>query len=219
MKEEKELLTESDIDALSIKLLDYYEDGEYAYEEGVNKTVKQRNLKRSLKDGITEFNNNSSGKVLIAAIHGGLCSLIEPSKLRTENNLLRKKIKQFDDKDSKCEALAYTLYKDEIYNRVKEEQDQMLVENLESSRIVNRKFMDVITDLELKLSDRENYVPKDKYKALEAENRQLTSDIAKNQKTNRMSKKEKKMLELKKQMALLEESSDEEDIEVITEEL
>ena len=38
-------LTDSDIDALAIKMLDYYADGEYGYEEGVNKTIKQRDRK------------------------------------------------------------------------------------------------------------------------------------------------------------------------------
>ena len=218
MKEERESLTESEIDAISIKLLDYYADGEYGYEEGVNKTIKQRNLKRTLKDEITAINKNPSGKVYISAMYGAILSLIEPCKLRNENKLLRQKLKLFDNKDAKSEALAMTLYKDEIYKRIKEEKDQELVDNLESSRIVNRKLMDIVSGLEGRLSAKKNYVPREKLKALEAENLKLTMDIAKNKKTSKLSKKEKKMKELKRQMELLE-SSDEEDIEVITEQL
>ena len=218
MKEERERLTDSEIDALAIKLLDYYADGEYGYEEGVNKTIKQRNLKRSIKDEITEMNKNPSGKVFVSAMHGAILSLIEPCKLRNENKLLRQKMKALENKDANCEALANTLYKNEIYKRVKEEKDKELVDNLESSRIVNRKLMDIVSDLEQRLSQKKNYVPREKLKALEDENRKLTMDIAKNKKSSKMSKKEKKMAELKRQMALLE-SSDEEDIEVITEEL
>lgn len=218
MKEERELLTDSEIDAISIKLLDYYADGEYGYEEGVNKTIKQRNLKRSIKDEITAINKNPSGKVYISAMHGAILSLIEPCKLRNEVKMLRQKMKVLENKDANCEALARTLYKDELYKRMKEESDKELVENLESSRIVNRKLLDIVSDLEQRLSQKKNYVPRDKLKALEAENLKLTMDIAKNKKSSKMSKREKKMKELKRQMALLE-SSDEEDIEVITEEL
>lgn len=218
MKEERELLTDSEIDAISIKLLDYYADGEYGYEEGVNKTIKQRNLKRSIKDEITAINNNPSGKVYISAMHGAILSLIEPCKLRNEVKLLRQKIKALENKDANCEALAMTLYKDELYKRVKEERDQELVTNLEDSRIVNRKLMDMLSTMEDRLAERKDYVPRERLKKLEEENLKLAMDIAKNSKSNKLSKREKKMKELKRQMALLE-SSDEEDIEVITEEI
>ena len=218
MKGEKGALTESEIDALAIKMLDFYCDGEYAYEEGVNKTMKQRNLKRTIKDELTKMNKEPGSRVFISAMHGSVLSLVEPSKLRDENKLLRKKLKVFEQRDGNYEALALTLYKDEIYQRVKEERDQALVKDLDDSREVNRKLMTIVYDLERKLAERHDYVPKQKVRELEEQNLKLAMEIGKHKKNHKMSKKQKKMAELKKQMALLE-SSDEEEIEIITEEL
>ena len=218
MKEEKEVLTESGIDALAIKMLDYYADGEYAYEEGVNKTMKQRNLKRTIKDELTAMNKQPASRVFISAMSSSLFSLVEPSKLRDENKMLRKKLKVFEQRDGNYEALALTLYKDEIYARVKEERDQALVKDLDDSREVNRKLMTIVYDLERKLAERHDYVPREKVRDLEEQNLKLSMEIGKHKKNHKMTKKEKKMAELKRQMALLE-SSDEEDIETITEEI
>jgi len=211
-------LTESDIDALAIKMLDYYADGEYGYEEGVNKTIKQRNLKRTMKEGITEMNSNTSGKVFMTAMHDCILSLIEPCKLRNEVKILRDKMKQFESREENNQHYAMTIYKDEIYDRVKEERDQALVEDLESSRNVNRKLMSIIAELERKQAETKDHVPPERLKQLQNENFKLAMDIAKNKKNAKMSKKQKKMEQLKKQMEALE-SSDEEDIEIITEEL
>lgn len=211
-------LTDSEIDALAIKMLDYYAEGEYGYEEGVNKTIKQRNLKRTMKDGITEMNSNVSGKVFMTAMHDCILSLIEPCKLRTEVKTLRDKMKQFEGRDENNQHYAMTIYKDEIYKRVKEERDQALVEDLESSRRVNRKLMNIMGELERKQAETKHHVPPEKLKKLQEENIKLSMDIAKNKKNAKMSKKQKKMVELKRQMEALE-SSDEEDIEIITVEL
>jgi len=218
MKEEKGVLTESEIDALAIKMLDFYCDGEFAYEEGVNKTMKQRNLKRTIKDELTTMNKEAASRVFISAMHGALCGMVEPSKLRDENKMLRKKLKVFEQRDGNYEALALTLYKDEIYARVKEERDQALVKDLDDSREVNRKLMTIVYDLERKLAERHDYVPREKVRDLEEQNLKLSMEIGKHKKNHKMTKKEKKMAELKRQMALLE-SSDEEDIETITEEI
>ncbi len=217
MKGEKESFTESEIDALAVKMLDYYADGEFAYEEGVNKTMKQRNLKRTLKDEIMALTKNGGTRVFTSAIYECLLSLAEPSKLRNEVKLLRDKLKLYETRDGNHEALAMTLYKEEIYQRVKEERDQALVQDLDDSRKVNQKLMTILYDLENKLAERQDYVPRDKFKKLEEQNHKLTMDIAKNKKSYKMSKKEKKMAELKRQMSLLESSDEEE--EVITEEL
>ena len=219
MKENSAVLNESGIDALAIKMLDYYADGEFAYEEGVNKTMKQRNLKRTIKDELTAMNKEPGSRVFISAMSSSLFSLVEPSKLRNENKLLRDKLKLFESRDGNHEALAMTLYKEEIYQRVKEERDQALVKDLDDSRKVNQKLLSILHDLENKLAERKDYVPRERFKKLEEQNHQLTMDIAKNKKNHKMSKKEKKMAELKRQMALLESSDEEEDIEIITEEL
>tara|TARA_R100001480_G_scaffold3806_3_gene9861 strand:+ start:3597 stop:4256 length:660 start_codon:yes stop_codon:yes gene_type:complete len=219
MKEEKGAFTESEIDALAIKLLDYYADGEFAYEEGVNKTMKQRNLKRTLKDEITALSKDGGKRVYTSAMYDALSGLAEPSKLRNENKLLRDKLKLFESRDGNHEALAMTLYKEQIYQRVKEERDQALVQDLDDSRKVNQKLLSILHDLESKLAERKNYVPRERFKQLEEQNQKLTMEIGKHKKSHKMTKKEKKMAELKRQMALLESSDEEEDIEIITEEL
>lgn len=220
MKEEKGAFTESEIDALAVKMLDYYADGEFAYEEGVNKTMKQRNLKRTIKDELTALTKESGKRVFTSAMYECLLGIAEPSKLRNENKMLRDKLKVLSSRDENHEALAMTLYKEEIYQRVKEERDQALVQDLDDSRKVNQKLMTILYDLESKLAERKDYVPKERFKKLEEQNHKLTMDIAKNKKNHKMSKKEKKMAELKRQMALLESSDEEEeDIEIITEEL
>ena len=218
MKEDRPPLTDSELDALAIKMLDHYNDGELAYEEGTNKTIKQRNMKRYIKDHLITMSKDSSKNGFLNAFYDTAMDFAQPAKLRNENTLLKKKLQIYETRDCNYEALAMTLYKDEIYKRVKEEQDHKLLQNLEDSRWVNRQQADIINRLEQSAQNQRDYVPKEKYSELAEKNAELTLEIAKNKKQHKMTAKQKKMAELKRQMALLE-SSDEEDIEIITEQL
>tara|TARA_R110000803_G_scaffold52387_2_gene107858 strand:+ start:1406 stop:2026 length:621 start_codon:yes stop_codon:yes gene_type:complete len=201
-------LTDMEIDTLAIKLLEYYNEGEFSYEEGVNKSVKQKNLKRSFKQEITELVNNKSKSAFTSSLHCALMSLLEPDKLRKEIKTLRQKNKHFEDITANGEALAMTLYKDEIYKQVKAEKDKELIEDLQGSREVNRKLMDVVSNLERCIDDRRDYVPRETLLKLEEEHRMQLAHLTKNKK---LTKKEKKIAELKKQVEMLEDDEDEDD--------
>ena len=203
-------LTDMEIDTLAIKLLEYYNEGEFAYEEGVNKSVKQKNLKRSFKQEIEQLVNNKSKSAFTSSLHCALVSLLEPDKLRKEIRTLRQKNKHFEDINASAEALAMTLYKDEIYKRVKEEKDKELIEDLQGSREVNRKLLNVVSNLERCIDDKRDYVSPETLLKLEEEHRMQLAHLTKNKK---LTKKEKKLAELKKQMEMLEDDEDDDDDE------
>ena len=221
MKNERTPLNDSEHDALSVKMLDYYDDGVLAYEEGTNKTVKQRNMKRYIKDNLITMNKDASKNVFLNAFYDTTMEISQPTKLREENTLLKKKIKIYETRDENYEALAMTLHKDEIYKRVKSEMDQQLLQNLKDSRWVNQQQSDIIGKLEKSLSEKSNYVPRERLQELQEHNHKLTCEIQKNKKQHKMSAKEKKRAALEKQhaerMAALD-SSDEE-VETLTEKI
>ena len=221
MKNERTPLNDSELDALSVKMLDYYDDGVLAYEEGTNKTVKQRNMKRYIKDNLITMNKDASKNVFLNAFYDTTMEISQPTKLREENTLLKKKIKIYETRDENYEALAMTLHKEEIYKRVKSEMDQQLLKNLEDSRWVNRQQSDIIGKLERSLSQKAGYVSKEKYSELAERNAELTLEIHENKKKHKMSAREKKRAALEKQhaerMAALD-SSDEE-VETLTEKI
>ena len=240
MKEERQSLNDSELDALSVKMLDYYNDGEYAYEEDTNKTVKQRNMKRYIKDNLITMGKDASKNVFLNAFYDTTMEITQPTKLRDENSLLKKKLKIYETRDENYEALAMTLHKEELYKRIKSEMDQGLLKNLEDSRWVNRQHSDIITKLERSLSERKDYVPRERLRELQDHNHELTMAIHKNKKNHKMSAREKQRAALEKQTeerkaeraatAAREDkeaaerikalySSDEESDEVITEEL
>tara|TARA_R110001599_G_C12043894_1_gene641443 strand:- start:38 stop:703 length:666 start_codon:yes stop_codon:yes gene_type:complete len=205
-------LNESEIDALAVKMLDHYNDGEFAYEANTNKTVKQRNMKRYIKDNLITMGKDASKNVFLNAFYATTMEITQPTKLRVENTLLKKKLKIYETRDENYEALAMTLYKDEIYKRVKSEMDQQLLQNLEDSRWVNQQHSDIIGKLERSLAERKDYVPRERLQELQNHNHELTMEIHKNKKNHKMSAREKKRAALKKQMEELDSSDDEMEI-------
>jgi len=239
MKEERQSLNDSELDALAVKMLDYYNDGEYAYEADTNKTVKQRNMKRYIKDNLITMGKDASKNVFLNAFYDTTMEITQPTKLRDENSLLKKKLKIYETRDENYEALAMTLHKEELYKRIKSEMDQGLLKNLEDSRWVNRQHSDIITKLERSLSERKDYVPRERLRELQDHNHELTMAIQKNKKNHKISAREKQRAALEKQteerkaeraredkeaaerikaLYSSDEESDEE-IEIITEEL
>ena len=83
-----------DVDAAAITLLDYYKEGEFAYEKGETKTEKQRNLKRDFKislDNIIdrpELLKHSFCEALNDLFN--ICDKSYIEKLKEENRSLRK---------------------------------------------------------------------------------------------------------------------------------
>ena len=117
MKEEKSVYCS---DAIAIKLLDYYEEGMYAYEEGENKTDKQRNLKREFKTFVENSMNDTRKERGLKALQETLLSLTDSDKLRTEVKQLRHKVKVLDENKKGEQVLINTLYKEELKQEIKE---------------------------------------------------------------------------------------------------
>jgi len=214
MNSDREQLNESEIDALAVKMLDYYDDGQYAYDSNTNKTVKQRNMKRYIKDNLNTMNKDANKNIFLNAFYDTTMEINQPTKLREEVILLKKKLIIYETRDENYEALAMTLHKDEIYKRVKSEMDEGLLQNLKDSRWVNQQQSDIIGKLERSLSEKSNYVPRERLQELQEHNHKLTCEIHKNKKNHKMSAKEKKRAALRKQMEALD-SSDDDEIEII----
>ncbi len=199
------------VDAVAIKLLDYYEDGEYAYEEGENKTDKQRNLKRDFKQCIVKFVNEPGCKAFIKAMQDTLIQLEEPARLRDENRMLREKVRSYEDKSNNYRDLVITTYRDEYYKEIKTKLDTELVENLESSRRINRKLMDRMCQVENQLSNYKDRPSKESYEHLKEQNMKLNTQICKTMESKKQNEKLKKKLKLEAELQKLMESSDEEE--------
>jgi len=198
-------------DAVAIKLLDYYEGGIYAYDESENKTDKQRNLKRDFKQCIVKFMNDPSCKAFVKAMQDTLIELEEPTRLRNENRKLREKVQALEDKDHNYKDLIITTYKEEYYKEIKEKMDKQLVEDLESSRRINRKLMDRMCQVENQLSSYKERPSVESYNMLKKQNMELNSQINQHLQNKKQKEKLKKKLELEAQLQKLLESSDEEE--------
>lgn len=214
----KKEFTDVNADAIAIKLLDYYEDGEYAYEEGQNKTDKQRNLKRDFKNCIIKFMEETSCKSFFKAMQDTLIQVEEPTRLRNENKVLRQKVKSFEANSNNYKDLVITTYKEEYYNEIKSKLDRKLVEDLESSRRINRKLMDRMCELEKQYSKLKNRPTEESYEELKRQNYQLNAQVNKNLQNKKQQEKLKKKLALEEQLKKLMES-DEEEEEVFIEEI
>ena len=199
------------VDAVAIKLLDYYEDGEYAYEEGDKKTDKQRNLKRDFKQCIVKFVNDESCKSFTKAMQDTLIQIEEPARLRDENRMLREKVKGYEDKSNNYKDLVITTYREQYYKEIKSKLDAELVENLESSRRVNRKLMDRMCQVENQLSSYKDRPSKESFEHLKEQNMKLNTQICKTMESKKQNEKLKKKLQLESQLQKLMESSDEEE--------
>ncbi len=207
----KKDLSTINVDAIAIKLLDYYEEGQYAYEEGDKKTDKQRNLKRDFKQCIVKFMNDEGCKSFTKAMQDTLVQIEEPARLRDENRMLREKVRGYEDKSNNYKDLVITTYRDEYYKEIKSKLDAELVENLESSRRINRKLMDRMCQVENKLSSYKDRPSKESYEHLKSQNMKLNEQICKTMQTKKQDEKLKKKLKLEAELQKLMESSDEEE--------
>lgn len=79
----------------SERLLDFYREGEYAYEEGTTKTDKQKSMKLRLRKELDEVLD--SKKLIREALTDTLNGIQEPVKLREENKQMRAKILKLEE--------------------------------------------------------------------------------------------------------------------------
>lgn len=212
MKEEKSVYCS---DAIAIKLLDYYEEGMYAYEEGTNKTEKQRNLKREFKTFVDEGMKDPKKKRGLKALQETLLSMTDSDRLREENKQLRHKVKVLDEHKKGEQTLINTLYKEELKQQIKEKYIRETSEDLQSSRRTNQKLLHHIYQLEGRVDADRNKVDKELFDKIEKENYTLNTKLYEATK-----KKKKTPIQLareKLQRQLDDLASDEEEEEIIVE--
>ena len=212
MKEEKSVYCS---DAIAIKLLDYYEEGEYAYEEGENKTEKQRNLKREFKTFVDDIMTDTKKNRGLKAMQQTLLSLTDGDRLRAEVKQLRHKVKVLDENKKGEQVLINTLYKEELKQEIKDKYIRETSEDLQSSRRTNQKLLHHIYQLEGRVDADRNKVDKELFDKIEKENYTLNTKLYEATK-----KKKKTPIQLareKLQRQLDDLASDEEEEEIIVE--
>ena len=202
-------------DAIAIKLLDYYEEGMYAYEEGENKTDKQRNLKREFKTFVDDVMTDTKKKRGLKALQETLLSLTEGDRLRTEVKQLRHKVKVLDENKKGEQVLINTLYKEELKQEIKEKYIRETSEDLQSSRRTNQKLLRHIYQLEGRLDAGRNKVDREMFDKIEKENYDLNTRLY--EATKKKKKTPKELLREKLQRQMDELASDEEEVETIVE--
>ena len=202
-------------DAIAIKLLDYYEEGMYAYEEGENKTDKQRNLKREFKTFVDDVMTDTRKNRGLKALQETLLSLTEGDRLRTENKQLRHKVKVLTEYEKGEKALVQTLFKDEFKQEIKDNFIRETQEDLQSSRKTNQKLLRHIYELESRLDAGRNNVDKEMFDKVEKENYDLNTKLY--EATKKKKKTPKELMREKLQRQMDELASDEEEVETIVE--
>ena len=211
MKEEKSVYCS---DAIAIKLLDYYEEGMYAYEEGENKTDKQRNLKREFKTFVENSMNDTRKERGLKALQETLLSLTDSDKLRTEVKQLRHKVKVLDENKKGEQVLINTLYKEELKQEIKEKYIRETSEDLQSSRRTNQKLLRHIYQLEGRVDADRNKVDREMFDKVEKENYALNTRLYE---ATKKKKKTPIQLAREKLQRQLDELASDEEVETIVE--
>jgi len=211
MKEEKSVYCS---DAIAIKLLDYYEEGMYAYEEGENKTDKQRNLKREFKTFVENSMNDTRKERGLKALQETLLSLTDSDKLRTEVKQLRHKVKVLDENKKGEQVLINTLYKEELKQEIKEKYIRETSVDLQSSRRTNQKLLRHIYQLEGRVDADRNKVDREMFDKVEKENYALNTRLYE---ATKKKKKTPIQLAREKLQRQLDELASDEEVETIVE--
>jgi len=217
-----------DLDAAAITLLDHYEGGEYAYEDGAKKTDKQRNLKRDFKaclDNMTEH-NELFRKTFCQAINElfTTCDVTRVDRLKEENKTLRNKLKKVEEERDNRKACYLAQEQDnwrEHYFTNMRNNDADTINTLRKSIKACRED---IAQLKEYKHLYETAPKKEELNALRDINQRLTSDLYKmRQQLNKKSKpkdtelqkkieaKRKKMEQDKKELELMMSKSNSED--------
>ena len=210
------LMKDAVIDGIAEKSLDFYKDGEYAYGQG-SKTAKQRKVKAQVKQFLVKVDVESEHQKSEAcqAVQALLEGLSSADRLRQENKQLRQRVKMFEAERGNYEAFAVTQYKEEVYERVKSERDQELVERVASqNRIIQKCFADLEAQTQQLHAaqdrvDRKEYdAIVDRYIELQRSSAQKSQSKAALKKQSRLHKAKE---ELKKAAADLESCDEEAD--------
>ena len=130
-------------DIIAEKCLEIYNNGEFAYDDGP-KTQKQRKLKSQIKADLTHMfsessiNTTESGKALLALFTKPDVSVT--SQLRQKNSQLKRELKEANELNEKAEYYYKNLYKQEIKDAYRLEQDEEMVENMKITSRKNKRL-------------------------------------------------------------------------------
>jgi hypothetical protein len=196
-------------DEFAVLLLNTYQGGAYAYEEGETKTDSQKYQKRVLKEEITQLlaeNDSGSLKKLLNAMIEALFHIEEPTRLRQENKLLRAYKKEKDNKEENREANEKVnlraLLADDVKQEFREEIRAESKDKVESLLRNNARYRKHIEKLE-KQGDhyKRNMISKDAYNILKAENEELSEQMYEIQTKNKKKSKQLAIEKLQEQLA------------------
>lgn len=217
-----------DLDAAAITLLDYYQGGEYAYEEGEKKTDKQRNLKRDFKiclDNMAEHPELMK-KTFCEAINDlfTACDVTRVNRLKEENKNLRtqnNKLQGEKDNRKACYlAQEQDDWREDFFTKMRGD-DAATINTLRKSIKACREDIQQLKEYKHLY---ETAPKKEEINAFKEINQQLTSDLYKmRQQLNKKSKpkdtelqkkieaKRKKMEQDKKELEVMMSKSNSED--------
>ena len=160
-----------DTSDLSERLLDFYRDGEYAYEEGVVKTDKQKQMKLRLRKEIDE--GLEGKKLLKEALTDGLNGLQEPIKLREENKQMRAKVLRLEDYLAGTKACAEAKLKDEIRKEVRAETRKSCEERMTALENNARKYKTKLEHLYNNQQEAKDRIPRAEHERMIKANDEL----------------------------------------------
>tara|TARA_R110000782_G_scaffold164362_5_gene256405 strand:- start:999 stop:1664 length:666 start_codon:yes stop_codon:yes gene_type:complete len=200
-------------DEFAVLLLNTYQGGEYAYEEGETKTDAQKYQKRVLKEDIIKLQKGGDLFRLCNAMIEAMSHHEEPIRLRQENKLLRAYKKAHDDKKGNERDSIRALYLDEIRQEIRDDVRAECQDTEDSLRRNGVRYRACIDKLEKSQEHyKNNMVSKEAYEIMTAENYSLSNQLYELQMKTRKSSKQLMKEKLQKQMDDLENDSEDDTI-------
>lgn len=189
-----------EIGFIAEKLMDFYEGGQYAYEEGQVKTDKQKNIKRDLKQSLEEHIGNNSNKRFYKAWSDWAKEYQEPERLRKDNIELRAKVKSLEEANSKekevIRATHIDTIREEERENVREEYREYKVHrdnnSLKYQAALDRQELIIKQYTEDRVSRSEYNSVKERWIASEGRFAEISKEIKRYKKCKKCKKKKKK---------------------------
>ena len=161
----------------SERLLDFYREGEYAYEEGTTKTDKQKSMKLRLRKELDEVLD--SKKLIREALTDTLNGIQEPVKLREENKQMRAKILKLEEYISGVKTCADAKFKDEIRKEVRAETKKACEERMTALENNARRYKTKLEHLYNNQQEVKDRIPREEHERAVKANDELFDMINK----------------------------------------
>jgi hypothetical protein len=123
------------IDELSLRILDYYEDGKYAFDESLNaQTQNHRTQKSYIKKSLIQLFKHPAHKPAVKYIEAIMSAWVEgnPSAMRILKQTIRNQTKQIEDLQNKMEGKCKIGMCQNCFHLRDEIREQVKLENGES---------------------------------------------------------------------------------------